>query len=329
MLQYLVILLDDTSTSFCHYTNIKPKNKLISLDDLKAGIFFAMKENLMVQYVFPDYELSKEYKEVIESIDHSKIISSECTDLTLKKNAHIVVLNDWNDLESNELTLSQAYVLRTCKSEFFDNYSTLNSVMRKTSRLNIVFTDVEEFTEVDFEKYEKVLTLLSENIKQLYIDGSSFQLNLLTDRLLLDKMNNCNAGYENITLAPDGKFYICPAFYQVEKESDSGLGKAKFNVGDLLSGVNIKNSQLYKLSYAPICRVCDAYQCKRCVWLNRKTTYEINTPSHEQCVISHIERNVSRGLLSKIRKDRAFMPNQEIKEISYLDPFYLVKEQQL
>ena len=52
MLQYLIIQLDDTSISYCHYENTKDKSKLIGLDDLKAGILFAMKENLMIQFVY-------------------------------------------------------------------------------------------------------------------------------------------------------------------------------------------------------------------------------------------------------------------------------------
>ena len=74
MLQYLIILLDDTSTSYCHYNNERTERKLISLEDLKAGIFFGMKENLMIQYVYPSHELPAEYSEVLESIDHSKIM---------------------------------------------------------------------------------------------------------------------------------------------------------------------------------------------------------------------------------------------------------------
>lgn len=326
MLQYLVILLDDTSTSFCHYTNTKIERKLISLDNLKAGVFYAMKENLMIQFVFPNYELSEEYKDVIESIDHNKIISSSCEDMVLKKTGDVVVFNDWIEIESYKISTDQAYVLRTSKVDFFDKFNTINSVLRGMSRLNIVFSDIETFTDKDFEKYIKSLSLLSENIKQEYIEGSSPQLNLLTDRMLLNKMNNCNAGDETITLAPDGKFYICPAFYLPEDDDDFGLGKAKFNVGDLINGVDINNSKLYKLSHAPICRTCDAYQCKRCVWLNRKTTYEMNTPSHEQCVVAHIERNMSRNLLSELREHGTFLPHQEIKEISYLDPFDLVKD---
>lgn len=44
MLQYLVILLDDTSVSYCHYDNRKSEHRLISLENLKAGILFARKK---------------------------------------------------------------------------------------------------------------------------------------------------------------------------------------------------------------------------------------------------------------------------------------------
>ena len=54
MLKYLIVLLDDTSTPYCHYENPKTEYKLISLQDLRAYILLAMKENLMVQFVSPN-----------------------------------------------------------------------------------------------------------------------------------------------------------------------------------------------------------------------------------------------------------------------------------
>lgn len=77
MLQYLIIQLDDTSTSYCHYENGNKDRKLISIDNLKAGILFGMKENLMIKYILPDYGLPHEYLDVLESIDHCKIASAE------------------------------------------------------------------------------------------------------------------------------------------------------------------------------------------------------------------------------------------------------------
>lgn len=301
MLQYLIILLDDTSTSYCHYTNNRKGKNLIPLDRLKQGIRFGMMENLMIQYVYPDYELPEEYKEVIESIDHSKI-------KPIADDADVLVLNKIEAIKTDILV-----VLRIGKADLFDHQEEVAALLKGVPRLNVVLTDVETFTDKDFEAYKKVLATLSMEVKKLYVEGWSPQLNLLTDRMMLSQMNNCGAGETTITLAPNGKFYVCPAFYY-EDEKDC--------IGDLEHGLDIKNKQLYKLEYAPICRHCDAWQCKRCIWLNRKTTLEVNTPSHEQCVLAHLERNASRELLQNIRKHGSFLPEQEeIKEIDYLDPF--------
>lgn len=311
MLQYLVILLDDTSVSYCHYTNRRTHKKLIDIDTLKKGILFAMKENLQVQFVYPDYELPETYKEVIETIDHSKIVSAHYTGI-----ADVMVLNDWNQIPNIPYRKNTTYILRTCKSDLFNRYETLETLLKEVTYLNIVLTDVETFKKTDFDLYKSTLNHISNIVTDLYERKISAQLNLLTDRITLEQMNNCNAGNENITLAPNGKFYICPAFY-LDNEMDS--------VGDLKEGINIKNPQLYKLDYAPICRKCDAYQCKRCIYLNRKTTLEVNTPSHEQCVTAHLERNSSRMLLNKIQEYGNSLSNRQIKEITYLDPFEHIK----
>jgi CXXX repeat peptide maturase len=313
MLQYLIILLDDASTSYCHYNNpSQSRHQLIDLADLKAGIRFAMKENLMIQYVYPDYDLPQEYKETIETIDHSKIIPSNSP---LVEEADVVVFNDWKDTIGFSLDESATYVLRINKKDLFAQKEVIETFISKVARLNIVLTDVETFTENDFSKYKSVLDSFGEETEKLYKAGLSPQLNLITDRIALTQMNNCNAGSNNITLAPDGGFYVCPAFYYSEEDKET------FCVGDLKNGLAIKAAKLYKLAYAPLCRICDAYQCKRCVWINRKMTYDITTPSHEQCVLAHLERNASRKVLESVRKDREFYPEQDIKEIDYLDPF--------
>ena len=327
MLQYLVILLDDTSTSFCHYDNNHIKSKLISLEDLKAGIFYAMKENLMIQFVYPDYVLPQDYKDAINLIDHNDIVPANCEDIKLVHNADVVVFNNWSMLDSFSVRYWTSYVIRTNKADLFSRQKTISQFLGKVKRLNVVITDVECFSDEDFEIYKNALYLLSEDLEKLYVEGKSPQLNLLTDRMMLDKMNNCNAGWENITLAPDGKFYVCPAFYHARQTDGSETSISEvcekgYSICSLKAGLDIKNPQLYRLDHAKLCRNCDAYQCKRCIWLNRKTTCEVATPSHEQCVVAHLERNESRLLLNNIRKHGSFLPGkEEIKEIDYLDPF--------
>lgn len=327
MLQYLIIILDDTSTSFCHYSENKVSDcPLISLDNLKKGILFAMKENLRIQFVYPKHELSKEYKKIINSIDHADIVPSICEDKLLLANTDVVVFNTWEEIRSTSIDGEKVYILRTSKNELYNNYEQITEHINKANRLNVVITDIELFTEEDFDSYSSVLENLSIVLKERYARGESPQLNIITDRFLLENMNNCNAGVESITLAPDGKFYVCPAFYYAgvcdgSETSQGDVCQKGYAIGNLHDGLDIKNQQLYKIDHAPICRNCDAYQCKRCIWLNRKMTYEVNTPSHEQCVVAHLERNAARQLLADIRTLGTFLPEKEIKEIDYLDPF--------
>ena len=211
MLKVLVILLDDMSASYCHYENEKKTYKLISIEDLKMGILFAMKENLTVQFVYPDNELPQEYKELINTISHCKIVP-----FTSKEQGDVVILNGWEEFYNCIFEESANYVLRTKQIDFFKNYCQIKDSLENIKRLNVVVTDVEEFTDENFDVYKDCLQGLACELEKIYLNGNTSQLSLLTDRLMLTAMNNCNAGWENITLAPDGKFYVCPAFYQAD-----------------------------------------------------------------------------------------------------------------
>ena len=215
------------------------------------------------------------------------------------------------DLDSISFIDNITYVLRIDKRNLFDNYNIIANLLTKVSRFNIIITDIESFTEKDFLEYEDVLLKIVDIIVPYFEHCRTLNVNILTDRIHLNQMNNCNAGYETITLAPNGNFYVCPAFYYAnnvkDPKSQEDVCKSGYNIGNINDGLKIRNSHLYKLSHAPLCRICDAYHCKRCVWLNRLQTLEINTPSHEQCVVSHIERNVSKYLLTELKQTTILM----------------------
>lgn len=312
MLQYLVILLDDTSVAYCHAENPLHEHNLMPIDTLKKAILYGMKENLMIQYVYPDYELPKEYNDVIESIDHMKI----GRDIEVRR-----------DVPTS--TTSKNLVLRLTIADFIAKQYDIATLLPSVTRLNINLTDIDSFKDEQIEEYKKALATLSAVLINLYKSGKTPQVNILTDRLTLKEMHNCGAGDSNITVAPNGKFYLCPAFYYDEKMGVSNrmnhvTKDSTRSVGDLENGLQIPNPQLLKLDHAPLCRICDAYQCNRCIWLNQKLTWDNNTPSHQQCVVSHLERNAARELSLKLREEGFEIP--EIKEIDYLDPFDVKEE---
>ena len=312
-LQYLVVLLDDTSMAYCHAENPLKDHWLMPLDILRKAILFGMKQNLMIQFVYPDYELPAEYNELIETIDHVKI------------GREVKIFNSVPQrIERDNV------VLRLSVAEFIERQYDIVTLLPQAKRLNICLTDIENFKDEQIEDYKRALAALNAVLLNLYKSAKQPQFNLITDRLQLTEMHNCEAGVGNITVASNGKFYLCPAFYYDEQMGISNrmnhkIKDASRNVGDLEQGIDIPNKQLLQLDHAPLCRICDAYHCNRCIWLNQKLTWDNNTPSHQQCVISHLERNASRDLQMKMQ-EIGYRFENEIKEINYLDPFDVKEE---
>ena len=318
-MQYLVILLDDTSVAYCHANNPLTERHLMPLDTLRKAILFGMKQNLMIQYVYPDYDLPKEYNEVIESIDHVKI----GRDIPVYNGvpAHID---------------GKTAVVRLTIQEFIDKQYDIAALLPQVERLNICLTDIDTFTDAQAEDYKKALSTLGKVASNLLVSTANSPLHEgvggvnLFDRLSLKEMHNCDAGIGNITVAPNGKFYLCPAFYYDERMGVSNrLNHATHDcsrsVGDLDHGLDIPNKQLLQLDHAPLCRKCDAYHCHRCIWLNDRLTWDMNTPSHQQCVLAHLERNASRNIQQSL-KDKGLIVDNDIPAIDYLDPFDVKEE---
>lgn len=311
MLKYLIILLADNAVSDCHYDS-SDSPKRLSVDLLKQAIVWSMKENVSTQFIYPSTEVSEEIKLLIDEVDHTDIVPYNVDVIRLRETADVVVFDNWDALNCFDFKTGQSYVIRTSISDLFQHEDELKESLVKVDRINVVITNIKGMDDDSMKSYDAFLHSLIPLMINEYKSSHQVQLNILTDRLMLKEMNNCNAGYETVMLAPDGKFYPCPAFYL------NGLD----NIGDLQNGLDIRNPQLYRISHAPICRKCDAYQCKRCIWLNQKLTGEINTPSREQCMIAHVERNASRDLLKAFQEiEPEFLSDIELPAIDYLDPF--------
>lgn len=283
------------------------------LDTLRKAIRFGMKQNLMIQYIYPDYDLPEEYNTLIESIDHVKI----GRDVRVYNGVPVSVAG-------------KNVVLRLTIGEFIAGQYDIAALLPQVERLNICLTDIATFRDEQAEDYKKALETLNAVLANLYKKENPTQVNMLTDRLVLTEMHNCEAGIGNITVAPNGKFYLCPAFYYDEQMGISNrmnhsTKDASRSEGDLDGGLQIPNKQLLELDHAPLCRKCDAYHCHRCIWLNDRLTMDANTPSHQQCVLAHLERNASRDLQQRLIAD-GFRFEHDIPAITYLDPFDVREE---
>ena len=315
-IKYLILLIDDNAASFCYYKNPSTNNSkenLMSYNNLKSILNYAEDNGLFLNILYNKDNLPKKHADLINKSSHISFIPLEHYENDLD---NILIINPQNDqiIDGLENNNTKNIILRLEKNDLNKLFEIFNSLLGKFKRLNLILLDIEKYKENDFNIYREELNKINSMIKKEYINGNAIEFNIISDRILLNNMQNCNAGIDHITIAPNGKFYICPAFYYDDVDNP---------VGDMNSGINIKNNQLLELNYSPICKICDAFHCKRCVWLNKKTTLEINTPSHQQCVLSHIEREASRILLSDLHSNLNFNDFNNIAsipEIDYNDP---------
>ena len=289
MLRYLIIMLDSSAPSFCYYPN-PPKGvpEKMTVETLRRAVYFAQTHSLSVNVLASEMP-GEEIRRELDKINHIFIGPDA---LTFDMVTDITVLGADDDLASVRSNPDKNLILRIPFSRMKDIPAKVAALEGKFLRLNIILEDCWKMTPEFAAEYKQVL----DRIPEL---PEGVQVNILSDRGLLAGPNHCGAGDIHLTVAPDGKFYICPGFY---------LDTPSRSCGDVFSGPDIPCAELFKLDHAPLCRECDAWQCKRCVWMNRKRTREVNTPSRGQCITAHVERNKA-------------LPGNPT---SYLDPFDII-----
>jgi CXXX repeat peptide maturase len=307
--QFLLVLVDDHATSFCQYEGRDmAQSKLMDYTTLKQTIKHAHDHGVVPQFILGNTCLPDAYEAQLAKIEHIRIVPISHP-ANYANSVMVINPNDYENLRTQNKVLSDIVILRVSKDAVGGISEIVIPLLSKCKRLNVSLLDIEHYSEADIAGYKEQLGLIGNFLAEKHKTKQAAEINVLTDRLILRRMNNCNAGIEHMTIAPDGRLYVCPAFYYAGEPSVGHIA------GD---GAVIPNKQLLDIEHAPICSLCDAFHCKRCVFLNKRLTLEVNTPSWQQCKVAHNERAASRIFLSKI--------DWPIPKIDYDDPFILLKK---
>jgi CXXX repeat peptide maturase len=312
------VLSDTSSPSFCYYTRENTsvsKQTAFTKKKLEATLGFAESKGLCLNVIRGSGESSDSNRAILDNVVNATFYSPISS--PFKTDSDIVIINDDDADEIRDLgdSAGRNMILRMKKAGVSKLSAIVESLFYKCKRINLILLDLHTYGEEDLRMYRGELDAVSNMVAGTYKIGNPIELGFLSDRVLLTGMNNCNAGIDHVTVAPNGRFYICPGFYY-DDEANS--------IGDLEHGIHIPNEQLLAIDRAPICSICDAFQCKRCVYLNKKSTLEINTPSYQQCATSHIEREVTRELVASMGDIEPFRNASAIEELDYIDPLLVL-----
>ncbi|MCL6589605.1 MAG: radical SAM peptide maturase, CXXX-repeat target family [Firmicutes bacterium] len=307
--KFMLFLLNDGIVPHCRYNSKKENIQAMSLEVFKRGMEFAAENNFIPVFIGDD---TPRYTSTVNEIT----ITSPCASF-ITENANSIIIFD--EKVENVISNAQICTILISKNTIDNLYDYIAQTSRKYKRVNIVIKDILDWGKDECDRYQEQLKKLVELVVSDAKEKRYYDLNVLTDLIKLKKMNNCDAGQGSVTLAPNGMFYQCPAFYFDDPS------KA---IGTLDGAIEIEDEYLLSLEHAPICSICDAYQCNRCTYINFKATGEINTPSKIQCMVSHIERNATRLLQLKLQAENMAVFIDVLPEIDYSDPLEIILRQQ-
>lgn len=317
-LTHILVLVEDGAVAFCHYENPSfhrsAKPRWMAEERLRGIVQHAESQSVALTFVLGKTKPPARIERLMQRVAHAKIVPLALGDDY--PDAILVVDSEDADAFAQLRPDSRRNViLRLARRDVARCADLCASLAGRYGRLSLHLRGIEYFTPSDLALYTEELARLANTLGKRYSGGERFEINVLTDRMMLREMRNCDAGVTHVTVAPDGECYICPAFVQ------DGEPIGHF---DGAAGPAVKRIAGLDLSHGPLCTRCDAFHCKRCVYLSRKLTEEYNVPSEQQCAIAHIEREASRLLLKDLGKVEPFRRMPRIAELNYQDPIELI-----
>lgn len=309
----LFILLADDSTEYCTYNKKVTDDseiKALSETQLELASKFAEYNFLNPILVHSnDEELSNNAIQQLKDLRTYNIceVNSEVSknDSILRR----IICLSHNDLAGEIEINGNSVILNLDKDNISNLSSDVELLLKQCKRINLIIKG--DYDKIDFSEYARQLDNVVNLLGEYYENSDAKYVDVITDSVMCLEENSCKAGEDSFTLAPNGYIYVCPAFYYSNPSQ---------YIGSIEEGIIDAKLKYFTRDSSPICSNCDAGQCKRCVFENKKWTGEFNTPSSYQCKKSMIERKAAKKLSDILDKLNYESCKCEIDEISSMDP---------
>ena len=293
-LKYINFITSDNMPPHCGYQVKKKGVNKMPHDILQKGIHFCKDNHLIPIFLGKcNHSLREDKNQFFEILSSSESHPQN----------NFISVYDNNVVSANEG--SNVAILLINKNNIKDIFSFCSELSKCKVRTNLFIQDLSDWNEDNIAEYDTQIILLRELLEKCINENKRYHINLLSDLIYLQSSRDCGAGTTSISLAPNGKFYICPAFY-FENENN--------HIGDLEEGITPIDKKFLLRNLSPICSHCNISNCSRCLYLNKRLTNELHIPPKVQCRINQINKReadklrdfmLTKGLLMPVNKNEA------------------------
>lgn len=295
---YLYIMTSDDVTPHCNYRNPRPSGATMGDSVFAQSLEFCQQNDFLPVFL----GIPSSGGEPVESVS---IVAAEAE---RGPGGSIPVFDNGT---AGASTGGENAVLLVDRAHLGDLRRHFAELVLTHGRVNIILEELEAWGDGQLALYEAELRQVAATVRRCYEDGRPVEVNVLTDLWHLTDICDCGAGENSFAVAPNGKIYLCPAFYFADPDDA---------VGTLETGIRVPNPRLLEARNSPYCRSCDVYSCRRCKFLNKSLTGEVGIPSRIQCLVSHLERKVSMELQHALVREELIRPANAIGPVWYAEP---------
>lgn len=275
-LKYINFITSDGITPHCGYISKNDVNNHMSNAVIDKGLAFCYEYNLIPMFLGKcNHNLDANNKM------HFNLLSSRETI------AQHNVISIYDSVIDNVVADSGVAILLINLSNLNEVFELCQKLALSKTRVNLFIQDIEKWKENDYNIYEKQVRKIGDLIIDGFKKNKKFNINIISDFFDKNHSKECGAGITTISLAPNGKFYLCPAFYFDDPENF---------IGTLDDGIVDIDKKFLSRNDSPVCAMCDSNNCTRCLFINKKMTRELHIPPINYCRVNTINRNVAKDV---------------------------------
>lgn len=307
--KFMYIILNNHVATFCNYENKRRNDSLEVMDEdtLKDILTFCDDNNFSPIFIG---EAPDQYKKL------GYTITDNCSDNCKSFSTGSVVSND--TIKSVGNILSGNIILSINKSTLpylYDDFSYIVKHSKRVTNISVAVSDLMDWNKIQLQTYREQLELISKIVMHEWLSGNRLETNIITHIFHHSQHKVCSSGTYTLTVAPNKKLYLCPAFY-FEKCSEI------YDIGSIDTALNNKYFEYCKIEKSKLCAYCDANHCTKCIFVSKAKTNEFCVPPEILCLKSNIEREVSKAFLDAIAESgNTFrISNHLTKHVTMLDP---------
>jgi len=233
----------------------------------------------------------------------------------LGEHTTIVFESDQIELAAKHSSVCQA-ILRVQRDDIPQLSEKILALLSHFHDITVKHPELLFYDDEDMATYKDQLFKVGQWLLDKKGSWPNYRVDCLTDRFKLKVTGECGAGVRNIAIGPTGKVWLCPA----------AMRAGESPCGHILGKVELPNRHLLTREYSLPCGKCNALHCRRCIYLNKCSTFEFCVPPKNACLLANLELEVQAWFAQKAIEENFWNQDYSVPSPPVIyDPYELVK----